>query len=315
MVDCEENADDSNDAEGLNERAECQPDVVPVVEPGTQNDRSVAVTRQEVVALTNMLERIPREFFNVEGGQTSSRLSLNVIADPPISPLRDAPTTSQEDTRETAQEGSGTQSEGENQIDSRRKRRRPRYSLTTAMLRKHPVLQFFSTGPRNRERDPHRWWCRVCRVELSLKTRGTLELLSHYRTDTHLTKKHRIRHEIPGMTLYHKQERALLGLELQGAKRAARVAHPVVLQLDGCRLLVGPERLPDLTSNSSPSEDVLAQIGLLEHGLRHGGHVSILIGIWEDMVKLSPNNSQSFIYNWSNHRLFVSIIPFPSSVV
>ena len=313
MVDCEENADDFNDAEGPNEHAESQPDVVPVVEPGTQNDRSVTVTRQEVLALSNMLERIPRDFFNVEGGPTSSRLSLNVIADPPISPVRDAPTTSQEDTRETTQEGSGTQSEGENQIDSRRKRRRPRYSLTTAMLRKHPVLQFFATGPQNKERDPHRWWCRVCRVELSLKTRGALELLSHYRTDTHLTKEHRIRLEIPGMTLYDKQERALLGLELQEAKRAARVAHPIVPQLDGCRLLVGQERLPDLTSNSSPSEDVLAQIGLLEHGLRHGGHVSILIGIWEDMVKLSPNNSQSSIYNWSNHRLFVSIIPFPSS--
>ena len=84
MVDCEENADDFNDAEGPNEHAESQPDVVPVVEPGTQNDRSVIVTRQEVLALSNMLERIPRDFFNVEGGPTSSRLSLNVIADPPI---------------------------------------------------------------------------------------------------------------------------------------------------------------------------------------------------------------------------------------
>ena len=108
MVDCEETADDSSGAEGPNEHPESQSDVVPVVEPGTQNDRSVTVTRQEVVALTNMLERIPREFFNVEGGQTSSQLSLNVIADPPFSPVRDAPTTSQEDTHETAQEGSGT---------------------------------------------------------------------------------------------------------------------------------------------------------------------------------------------------------------
>ena len=116
------------------------------------------------------------------------------------------------------------------------------------------------------------------------------------------------------MTLYDKQERALLGLELQESKRSTRVAHPMVPQLNGCRLLLGQERLPDLTSNSSPSEDVLAQIGLLEHGLRHGGHVSILIVIWEDMVKLSPNNSQSSIYNWSNHRLFVSIISFPYSV-
>ena len=107
LIDCEEIADDSNGAEGSNEHAESQPNVVPVVESSTQNDRSVTVTRQEVVALTNKLERIPREFFNVEGGQTSSRLSLNVVADPPISPVRDAPTTSQV-THETAQKGSCT---------------------------------------------------------------------------------------------------------------------------------------------------------------------------------------------------------------
>ena len=165
------------------------------------------------------------------------------------------------------------------------------------MLRKHPVLQFFATWPQIRDRDPHRWWCRVCRVELSLKSRGVLELSSNYPADTHLTKEHRIRLEIPGMILYDKQERTLQGLELQEAKRAARVAHPIVLQLDGCRLLKGQDRLPDLTSNSSPSEDILAQIGLLEHELRHGGHVNVLIGIWEYMVKFSPNNSQSSIYN------------------
>ena len=59
IVDCEENADNSNGAEGPNEHAESRPDVVPVAEPTTQKDRCVTATRQEVVALTNMLERIP----------------------------------------------------------------------------------------------------------------------------------------------------------------------------------------------------------------------------------------------------------------
>ena len=86
------------------------------------------------------------------------------------------------------------------------------------MLRKHPVLQFFVTGPQIRDCDPHRWWCRPCRVQLSLKTRGFLELLSYYRTDTHLTKENRIRLEIPWMILYDKQEHALQELELQEAR-------------------------------------------------------------------------------------------------
>ena len=115
IVGCDELVENSNGAGEPNELTEGQPDVVSVIESGAQNDQRAFVTRQEVVTLTSMLERIPREFFSVEGGQTSSRLSLNVVADPPISPVRHAPSTSQEDVPETAQEGSGTQSEGEDQ--------------------------------------------------------------------------------------------------------------------------------------------------------------------------------------------------------
>ena len=34
-------------------------------------------------------------------------------------------------------------------------------------LRNHPVLQIFATEPQRRDQDPHKWWCRVCRVEVS----------------------------------------------------------------------------------------------------------------------------------------------------
>ena len=45
------------------------------------------------------------------------------------------------------------------------KRRRPKYSLTGAMLKKHPVLRFSATGPLDKK-SPYKWWCRVCEVEL-----------------------------------------------------------------------------------------------------------------------------------------------------
>ena len=60
------------------------------------------------------------------------------------------------------------------------KRPRPRLQLNLQMFRKHPVFRFFVTAPIDSEKNPHKWRCRVCHLELSLKTKGSLEILSHY---------------------------------------------------------------------------------------------------------------------------------------
>ena len=76
-------------------------------------------------------------------------IRLNFIADPPLSPVRIASSTSQDDHHDTASKGSGTQSDGKTQSAARGNRQRPWYSLTTAILRKHPILQFFVIRPQN----------------------------------------------------------------------------------------------------------------------------------------------------------------------
>ena len=73
------------------------------------------------------------------------------------------------------------------------KRPMPRMQLTVQMYRKHPVFKFFVTGPADSYKNPHKRRCRVCQVELSLKTKGSFAILSHYRTDAHLVREHRIR--------------------------------------------------------------------------------------------------------------------------
>ena len=175
------------------------------------------------------------------------------------------------------------------------------------MMRKHPALKFFATGPIDRQKTPYKWWCRVCRVELSLMSRGALELLSHVRTDSHLVKEHRIRVETPGVFLYERSEKALTESALQEAKKVVKETYPIAPQLDACRLLVGQDRLPDFSTTSSPSEDVISQIAILEYGLRHGGNINTLSEMWNEMVRLFPGNSQESIFSWDRERLFVSI--------
>ena len=101
------------------------------------------------------------------------------------------------------------------------KRPRPRMQLSAQMYKKHPVFKFFVTGPADPNENPHKWRCRVCQVELSLKTKGSLEILSHYRTDAHLVREHRIRLETPGLPLYDKNEREIIGVALDEAREKA----------------------------------------------------------------------------------------------
>ena len=170
------------------------------------------------------------------------------------------------------------------------KRRRPKYSLTVGMLRKHPVLKFSATGPLDADRTLYKWWCRECRTGFSLMSRGSLEVLSHYRSGTHLVKGHRIRMEIPGTLVFDKDEKEILGVALQEAKKVAKETHPIAPQLDTCHLLVGQTIVPALGAVSSPTDEVLFQINILEFGFRHGGHISSLTGVYEELARLTSSD-------------------------
>ena len=262
----------------------------PPMTPATQEDRpedppsttrTLVITRQEVFALTSVLERLPQSMISQTGLSSSGDITFNIVDDPPQSPTKNL--TQQPRDQGTTQElgKPNAYSSCEEAQVTTGKRQRPKYSLKTHMLRKHPVLKFFATGPMERSKTPYKWWCRVWRVELSLMSRGVLELLSHFKTDAHLIKEHRIRLETPGLPLFDRSEKELVGSALKEATRIAKEMYPIAPQLDVCRLLVGQDKLPDFIDAANPSEDVLSQIRILEQGLRHGGQVDSLVGMWE----------------------------------
>ena len=126
-------------------------------------------------------------------------MTLTVIDD--VTPTTLATTSSQEEMTVGVSTDIAHHGAEENATIVRGKRRRPKYSHTGGMFKCHPVLKFSATCPIDKDKTPFKWRCRVCRIELSLMSRGSLELISHYRSDSHLIREHRIRMEIPGMPL------------------------------------------------------------------------------------------------------------------
>ena len=132
-----------------------------------------------------------------------------------------------------------------------------------------------------------------------------LELISHYRTDSHLIKEHRIRMEVPGTPLFDKEGKEIQGIALLEAKKVAKGTHPIAPHLDSCHPLVGQSVVPALGAVSSPTDKVLFQNNILEYGLRHGGHISSLVGLYEELARLTSSD-QMPPQNWSDQRIFVS---------
>ena len=194
---------------------------------------------------------------------------------------------------------------GERHLDS--KRPRPRMQLTGSMYRKHPIFKFFVTAPIDSTNNPHKWRCRVCHIELSLKTKGSLEILSHYRTDAHLVREHRIRMETPGMPLYGKNELELTGSDLVAAREKAELEIPIAPILGECYLLAGQRKLPVPTDELDPSTTICCQIRILLTGLKYGGDLHTLTSLWGNLGLEVRGPVKVPQYSWDKDRVFVSL--------
>ena len=88
--------------------------------------------------------------------------------------------------------------------------------------------------------------------------------------------------------------------------KKAKDTNPLAPQLDPCRLLVNQASVPDLSSSTSPSEEVLSQICGLEFGLRFRGHLNSLTGVHDELTRHLASSQQTTSSNWNDHRVFVS---------
>ena len=53
----------------------------------------------------------------------------------------------------------------------------------------------FISGPTDPLHNPHMVWCHICKKNFSIKTKGTVEILRHHRTEKHLRRDQRWRYE------------------------------------------------------------------------------------------------------------------------
>ena len=141
-----------------NNKADEVPTDSETTEVHRSNVQSVNITRNELVAITNVIEKLPQSYIGGTETEDNQGISFSVVEDT----LQEPPGGNPEEDQHATTSGPNI-SHSEQELDEApvicNKRPRPRYSLKGSMLRKHPVLKFSATGPVNRDKTPYKWTC------------------------------------------------------------------------------------------------------------------------------------------------------------
>ena len=188
----------------------------------------------------------------------------------------------------------------------------------------------FVSGPVDPRWNPYKFYCQICKGNISIYGRGAREILRHHSTERHLRKDQRWRYEhlaiedpVSGRVKHH----------VRG--KDGRLLTPYELQLElpkfiGVELVDIGEKLPfydeyaqgvDYMASSSDNR-VRVQMSVLGNYLRSYGDISTLRNLWRDVGVVVNHQSLFTDFDWSKERLSVSIfLPlnrlkvFPSPVI
>ena len=172
----------------------------------------------------------------------------------------------------------------------------------------------FISGPADPLHNPHMVWCHICKKNISVKSKGTLEILRHHRTEKHLRKDQRWRYEhlksvhpVAGKVQHRvrgRNGRVLTKIEL--AKELPLFIHAELVDIG--------ERFPfyddfvkgTATTLVTPASRAKTQIHLVADFVQHQGDISILRRMWSQVGSLTNYQASYCDFDRSEERVSVS---------
>ena len=174
----------------------------------------------------------------------------------------------------------------------------------------------FVSGPVDPRWNPYKFYCQICKGNISIYGRGAREILRHHATERHLRKDQRWRYEhlstedpVTKMVKHH----------VRG--KDGKLLTPYELQLELPKFKDVPlvdigEKLPfyedymrgtDYMTSSSENR-ARVQVSILGHYLRTHGDISALRNLWSDVGVVVNHQALFTDFDWSRERLSVSIL-------
>ena len=186
--------------------------------------------------------------------------------------------------------------------------------MKEAYLKGMEWTRTFVSGPVDPRWNPYKFYCQICKGNISIYGRGAREILRHHATERHLRKDQRWRYEHPST-----EDPITKQVKHYVRGKDGRLLTPYELQLElpkfiGVELIDIGEKLPfydeylqgtDYMASSSENR-VRVQISVLGNYLRSYGDISTLREFWRDIGVVVNHQSLFTNFDWSKERLSVS---------
>ena len=171
----------------------------------------------------------------------------------------------------------------------------------------------FVSGPADPLHNPYMVWCHICKKNISVKTKGTLEILRHHRTEKHLRRDQRWRYEhlksvhpVTGKVQHRVRERngkILTKIEL--AKKLPKFKNAELVDIG--------ERFPfydDFVKGTfstlvTPESRAKTQIHLIGDFVQHQGKLGVLRKLWSQVGSLTNYQSSYCDFDCGEDRVSV----------
>ena len=178
----------------------------------------------------------------------------------------------------------------------------------------------FISGPADPLHNPYMVWCHICKKNFSIRSKGTMEILRHHRTEKHLRKDQRWRYEHLKSTdpitlktqhrVRGRNGKVLTKLEL--AKELPKFINVELVDI-GERFPFYEDFIQGRTAPLiTPESRAKTQLGMVADFIQSHGDIAILRSMWAKISSVTDHQVSLCDFDWGEERMTVSIIfPYP----
>ena len=171
------------------------------------------------------------------------------------------------------------------------------WAFRDEMLQRTPLAKVFATGLDDPLNKRHKFYCRICRVSVSMSARGVCEVKRHYRCPNHLHPDQQFRNKCFAQAVKRKDARFLRGNQIV-AERKIYIDWQVLEMDQKCPFHHDVlEGRPFMFTRVV--DWVRIQLHVLTTLLRGGGQLWALEDFWTQVGNLSGNSAATCDFNWS----------------
>ena len=176
----------------------------------------------------------------------------------------------------------------------------------------------FISGPADPLHNPYMVWCHMCKKNFSIKTKGTVEILRHHRTEKHLRRDQRWRFEhlktvddVSGKVQHRVRGRDGKILNKSDlAQELPRLIHTELVDVGERHPFYEDYLKGHSSAPVTPQSRLQAQICLLGDFVQDSGNITILRRLWARAGSYTGFQSVFQDFDWSEDHIMVSSLVY-----